>query len=309
MHIVILSRKPTLYLNKKLENLAKSDGIKLTIIDPLDCKLLLDGDRSQILVHGKPLPKVDFVIPRMGTTILSYGLSVLRHFELMKIPVLNSSLAINSMLKRYEYLQLLAVHPNINTTKSILIRKSEQIKDAIPQVKGPPAMLKMMSDGSKLGAMLIDKLSTAESFIDVNSIMGGAGQIGQSIIIEEFIKEANGKSINVIVLNNKVIGCYFKIKAFNLKQSATLLVRETQGFIKPSNEIETMAILATQQLNLDFAKVSFLESIDGPKIFEVSFNPQIDIFEKEPSFQIPAKILAHSISCIKERAMTGMLNE
>lgn len=306
MHILILSRKPNAYFNKKIEQLAKSSNIEVSIIDPLNCELKLQGPKSQVMINNKPVRQPDFVIPRMGIAVIDYGLYVLRHFELMNLPVLNSSMAINNLLKRYEYLQILASHPEIQTTKAILIRKASQIKDAIQSVDGPPAMLKLISSNNKLGALLIDKISTAESYLDVNSIMGGIGQVGQSIIIEEFIKESNGRTINVLVLNSEVIGCYYKVKAFSLKQSASLITKETEGFTVPDKEIEQMAVTAANQLNLDFALISFLESVDGPKIFEVNFNPQIEIFDKNPAFQIAAKVLAHVTSRLKENVASGI---
>ncbi len=305
MNIVILARKPGLYFNKKIEQTGKSSGVKVRVIDPLSCELVLDGLNTRVYSDGKPVVDVDFVIPRMGPAVLEYGISVLRHFEIQGIPVLNNSIAIMNVLNRYEYLQILASHSNLMTPKSVLIRKSNQIKSAMDKVNGPPAVLKVMSSNNKLGALLIDKLSTAESYLDVNFVMGGMGQLGQNIIIEEYIKEASGKSIHILILNNEVIGSLYKIKAFGPKQTALIHEKPAKGLTMPDSVMSEMALYATTVLNLNFAMVGFLESIDGPKIYEIDVNPEIEIFEKEGGIQVPAGVLAYALQCNREKVSTG----
>lgn len=306
MNILILARKPGTYLNKKLEQLAKSTGDSVEIIDPLACELEINAELSNILYKGKQVKKPDFVIPRMGPAILEFGLSVLQQFEVMGIPVLNPTSAIRGVLNRYQYLQFLSACEGVSVPRSCLLRKSNQIKEAIQRLEGPPVMMKVISSSNKLGAMLIDNASTAESYLDVNSLMGGVGQIGQNIIVEEFIKASNNKAVNVLVLNDEVVASYFHLKAFNIKQSAKMITQKAEGFIDASSEMEEMAVQATRQLGLDFALISFLESIDGPKIFEVDYNPKIDIFDKHPAAQVPAKILAYARSLCQENVTSGV---
>lgn len=306
MNIVVLCRKANSYFIQRLEQIAKPSKTQVTVVDPLSCELVLNGKQSQILYKGKPLLKPNFVIPRMGTAILDYGLNVLRHFELMDVPVLNNASAITNAFKRYEYLQILSTSDKIQTPRSVLIRKSNQIKAALKLVNGPPAMLKLISSNNKLGAMMIESVASAESFLDVNSIMGGLGQIGQSIIIEEFVKESKGRSIHLLTLKDQVIGCHYKIKAFNLKQSSGLFNKQNQGYMEPPQDMCDMAIAALEVLDLDFAVVSFVESLEGPKIFQVDFNPQIEIFDKDPNVQVSAKILASINNSVKRNVVSGV---
>lgn len=306
MNILILARNPGTYLNKKLEQLAKSSGDNVEIIDPLACELEINGEHPGILYKGKPIRRPDFVIPAMGPAILEFGLSVLQQFEVMGVPVLNSAACIRSLLNRYQYLQFLSSCDGIEVPRSCLLRKSDQIKGAIQRVKGPPVMMKVISSSNKLGAMLIDNASTAESYLDVNSLMGGVGQIGQHIIIEEFIKEANNRAINVLVLNDEVVASYYHLKAFNVKQSAKMITQKSEGFIDITRPMEEMAIAASRYLELDYGLISFLESFDGPKIFEVEYNPKVDIFDKHPDAQIPAKILAYARSFTRDNVISGV---
>jgi ribosomal protein S6--L-glutamate ligase len=306
LKIIILARKPNAYFNQKLEQAAKHSHIEIQVLDPLACELLLDGKNTQVIYNGKPVLNTDFVIPRMGAAVLEYGISVLRHFEILGIPVLNSSLSITNILNRFEYLQILASHEMLSTPKSVLIRKSSQIKSAMERVNGPPAVLKVMSSNNKLGAMLIDKVSTAESFLDVNSIMGGMGQLGQDIIIEEYIKEAEGKAIHLLVVNKEVAGAFYTLKAFTPKQASMFQQKPAKGLITPELTISQMATYTTRVLNLDFALISFLDSIDGPRIYKINITPEIDIFEKVPGAEVPAKIIAYAADRCQAKISTGV---
>lgn len=299
MNILILSRKPNLHFNKKIEQVAKTLDINVTIVDPLNCDLLLAGNDSQILCKDKPIENIHFVIPRMGPMVLEYGLSVLKHFELRNIPVLNSSRSLINLINRYEYLQTLSCHAKILIPRSVLIRKSNQVKNALKYVNGPPAIVKVLSSQNNLGAILIDSAASAESFVDLNFMMGGLGQICQNIVIEEYIKEAEGKSTYVLILNNQVIGSYYKIKALSVKSFTAATTKPSEGIIVPDKSIIEMALAAVKVLNLDFAEVRFIESIDGPKLFEININPEIEIYEKDPNTQVPASILAHITNLLK----------
>lgn len=300
MNILILSRKPSLFFNQKVEKIAKATDMKVTIIDPLNCELFLNADKSIVYVNGKPLEKADFVIPRMSLSIMEYGLSVLRHFELLNIPALNSSYSIQNVLNRFEYLQFLSGQWGIKTPKSVLIRKSNQIKTALTYINGPPSIIKIISEGNKLGAMLVEKTSTLESLFDVSMVMGGIGQIGQNIILEEFIKEANGKSMHLLVLNNEVLGSYYRHKSFQSKQAITNINKPALELTTAPKEFEEMALKAVNMLKLDFALVGILESYDGPKLFEIDINPDIDVFERDSEIQVIPRMLTYCVSKYQE---------
>jgi len=83
MHIVILSRSPSLYSTSRLTLAARARGHHVRVIDPLEVQIVVRSGRPALFVTGADLPRVDLVIPRIGASISNYGLTVVRQFDLI----------------------------------------------------------------------------------------------------------------------------------------------------------------------------------------------------------------------------------
>ena len=94
VHIAILSRSRFIFSTRRLIEAAKERGHDLTVINTLACALVMVNGKFTMLHHGEPLEKPDVVIPRIGTSVTEYGMSVVKQFELMGVPVLNNRRAI-----------------------------------------------------------------------------------------------------------------------------------------------------------------------------------------------------------------------
>ena len=73
--------------------------IEVKLIDPNEIDIFVNKENKQsILVNGKSLPLPKFVFPRTGSGTTYYIKAVIRHFERMGVPVINSSDAIDLSL-------------------------------------------------------------------------------------------------------------------------------------------------------------------------------------------------------------------
>ncbi|UCG25462.1 MAG: 30S ribosomal protein S6--L-glutamate ligase, partial [Chloroflexota bacterium] len=79
MKIALLSRNPGLYSTRRIAQAARSRGHLLTILDTLHIPVQVGHGPTAVAVE--PLPDVDAIIPRIGTSITFYGLAVVRQFE------------------------------------------------------------------------------------------------------------------------------------------------------------------------------------------------------------------------------------
>ena len=64
------------------------------------------GDRPSTS-PGALVGRADIVIPRIGASITNYGLAVVRQFDMMGVPVLNTAVAIARSRDKLRALQLL----------------------------------------------------------------------------------------------------------------------------------------------------------------------------------------------------------
>src|SRR4051794_25356841 len=94
MHIAILSRNKNLHSIRRLTQEAKKAGVRCDIVNPLHCQLVINGKESMVLDGNQKLPHYDLVVPRIGASITEYGLSVVKHFEMLGILAVNGSQAI-----------------------------------------------------------------------------------------------------------------------------------------------------------------------------------------------------------------------
>lgn len=265
----------------------------MVIVDPFKCHLFLGHGRAEVFHNGKKLQNITFVIPRMGPAVLEYGIKIIQHFELQGVPVLNTAEAISRSVNKFYCLQTIARNSDVQVPASVFIRKSDQMKEALHTLGGPPVLMKVLSANYKLGAMLIENITSASSFLDINLAMGGMGEIGQSIMLERYHREADGKAYNLLMLQDELLGAFYHVKRFDFKQAAKQSTSADKGFIEPSKEYISIAQKTLNALGLDFALVSMIDTDEGPKVFEVSVMPEIEIFEANKELDIPNTILAY----------------
>ena len=108
MKILILSRKRSLYSTKRLREEGHALGHEIEIADPLKCVLRVSHGEPSMIVGARTLRRPHAVLPRIGTAGTAYSIAVVRHFELMGVPVVNRSAAIEQAKNKLACLQVLA---------------------------------------------------------------------------------------------------------------------------------------------------------------------------------------------------------
>ena len=108
MRIAILSRNPNLYSTRRLKEAGEAHGHVVDIIDTMHCYMDITSSRPSVRYKGKPLPKYDALIPRIGASVTFYGTSVVRQFEMTGTFSINESVAISRSRDKLRSLQLLS---------------------------------------------------------------------------------------------------------------------------------------------------------------------------------------------------------
>jgi ribosomal protein S6--L-glutamate ligase len=85
MRILILSRSPILYSTHSLVMGARRRGHSVRVVDHLQCDLTIMNGRLGVRYQGEFLSHPDALIPRIGSSVTSYGAAVVRQFELMGV--------------------------------------------------------------------------------------------------------------------------------------------------------------------------------------------------------------------------------
>ena len=271
MKIAILSRNAELYSTKRLVEAALERGHQVQVIDPLTCYINVNRIKSSIHHKGEALEGFDAVIPRIGASITFYGTAVLRQFEMMGVYSLNESVAISRARDKLRSLQLLA-RQGIGLPVTGFADKPGDIPDLIEMVGGAPLVINLLEGTQGIGVVLAETRTAAESVIE--AFMG----LNANILVQEYIKEANGADIRCFVIGNKVVAA-MKRQAKAGEFRSNLHRGGTATVVRLSKDERSTAIRAAKTMGLNVAGVDLLRSNHGPVVMEVNSSPGLEGIE------------------------------
>src|SRR6478735_3547682 len=293
MKIAILSRNSKLYSTKRLVEAAQQRGHEVLVLDHLKCDLLIEAGDPYIIYKGERLTGIDAIIPRIGASVTFYGTAVVRQFEMMKVKSAVDSQAIVRSRDKLRCQQILS-RAGIGMPKTAFTNYSVKVKELIKQVGGAPLVIKLLEGTQGLGVVLAENEKAAESVIEAFH------NLKARIIVQEFIREANGADIRAFVVNGKVVGA-MKRQAKEGEFRSNLHRGGTGSLVKLSRAEKTAALLAAETLGLNIAGVDMLQSKRGPLILEVNSSPGLEDIEKATKQDIATKIIEYTEELIQKK--------
>ncbi|MFT5971154.1 MAG: ribosomal protein S6--L-glutamate ligase [Flavobacteriales bacterium] len=283
LHIGVLSRNSNLYSTASLIAAGEKRGHIMEVIDHLKCNLIMEEKSPKVLFKGKDLSYLDAVIPRIGASVTFYGATVVRQFEMMKVFTATESQALLRSRDKLRSLQIMS-RDGLGLPKTAFANYSKNTNELIDAVGGAPLIIKLLEGTQGLGVVLADNRKSAASVIEAfNGLQA-------RVIVQEFIKEANGSDIRVIVVNGEVVGA-MKRSAKEGEFRSNLHRGGTAELIKLKRSEKAAAIKAAKSMGLDVAGVDLLQSSRGPLILEVNSSPGLEGIEKATGIDIAGKII------------------
>ena len=265
MKIAILSRNPKLYSTRRLVEAATARGHDVRVLDVLRCYMNITSHNPSIHYRGEPLTGFDAVIPRIGASVTFYGTAVLRQFEMMNVFPLNESVAISRSRDKLRSIQLLA-RKGIGLPVTGFAHNPDDISDLIAQVGGAPLVIKLLQGTQGIGVVMAETHNAAESVIQ--AFMG----LNANIMVQEFIKEANGSDIRCFVVGDKVVAAMKRQGAVGEFRS-NLHRGGVASLVRLTPEERSTAVRAAKIMGLNVCGVDMLRSNHGPVIMEVNSSP------------------------------------
>jgi gamma-F420-2:alpha-L-glutamate ligase len=268
-----------------IEEFQKQD-IEIQLVDPNTVDIFVNKDnKKSILVNGEPSDLPKFVFPRTGSGTSYYIKAVIRHFERMGVPVINSSDAIDNVKDKLYTHQILA-QSNLDIPKTMLLRHPIDI-DFVEKNIGFPVIVKKISGSYGRGVFLCEDKKQLKQLVTMAELT----KKSYDIILQEFIKDTWGKDLRVMVVNNKVVGCMLR-QATDDDFRANI-TRGGEGFPYEVNEqIDWLSVESSKALGLDIAGVDLLFQNGGYKICEVNSNPGFEGMEMFTKKNIAGEIVS-----------------
>jgi ribosomal protein S6--L-glutamate ligase len=293
MHLLILSRNAKLYSTSRLVLAARARGHEVTVADPLDFQIVISRGKPTLYYGDRQVPEADLVLPRIGASITNYGLAVVRQFDMMGIPVLNTAIAIARSRDKLRAMQLLTKR-NIDVPITVCAKTPAAVEHALELVGGCPAIVKLQQGAQGIGTMIADSPQAVTSLLETLWAMG------QDIVLQEYIAESKGKDFRAIVVGGRVVATMRRQARSGEFRSNLHRGGEGQK-IKLDKRYVHAAVTAAKEMGLEVAGVDMLESRTGPKILEINSSPGLEGIERTSGVDVAGKIIEHAERFIEKK--------
>jgi ribosomal protein S6--L-glutamate ligase len=284
LKIGILSQKSESYSTLRLKQAAEERGHTVGVVDYSRCYMNIASRKPQVLLGGESL-RFDAVIPRIGASLTFYGTAVVRQFEMMGIFSANNSQAIARSRDKLRALQILA-REGVGLPVTGIARSPGDIAGLIRLVGGAPLIIKLVEGTQGVGVVLAETDKAAES------VIAAFQQLDANILVQEFIREANGADVRALVIDGKVVAAMLR-QGPDGEFRSNLHRGGTATKVKLTPEERTIAVRSAKLLGLSVAGVDILRSNHGPLVMEVNSSPGLEGIEKITGKDVAGAIIEY----------------
>jgi ribosomal protein S6--L-glutamate ligase len=262
-------------------NITRPTGLKIGVL--ASNPDLYSNIRIMEAGGGRVLNEFDAIIPRIRPSATFYGCALTRHFEAMGVYTLNSASAITQSRDKLYALQLL-INNGLPIPTTGFANSPLDTNELIQMVGGAPLIVKLLEGTQGKGVVLAETKKAAESLINAFK------SLRANILVQEFVKEADGKDIRCFVVNGKVVASTMRTAAPG-EFRANIHMGGTASITKITAAERRIAILAAKTLNLKVAGVDIIRGKNGPLLLEVNSSPGLEGVEGASNKDIAGKMI------------------
>lgn len=285
LRIGLLASNPQLYSNKRIMQAGEERGHEMIFLNVQQCYMKLDATQPEVRYRGgKILNNLDAIVTRIKPNLTFYSLALIRQFEALGFYCANSWEAISKSRDKLYSSQLFSQN-GIHIPITGFAKSPLDTTDLINMVNGAPLVIKLLEGTQGKGVVLAENAKAAESVINAFK------SLQANILVQEFIKEAEGKDIRCFVIDGKVVASIQR-EAAEGEFRANLHQGGKASLIKITKEEKKLAVKAAKVLGLQIAGVDIIRSNKGPLVLEVNSSPGLEGIEKATGKDIAGMMIA-----------------
>jgi ribosomal protein S6--L-glutamate ligase len=272
LKIGVLASNPDLYSNRRLVEAGEARGHEMVFLNIKQCYMKMDADNPEVHYRGGAiLNDFDAIIPRIRPSMTFYGCALARHFESLGVYVQNTAEAITSSRDKLFSLQLLQ-KSGLDIPTTGFANSPMDTNDLIEMVGGAPLIVKLLEGSQGRGVVLAETGKAAESVINAFKALRA------NLLVQEFVKEADGKDLRCFVIDGKVVASIMRTAAPG-EFRANIHQGGSASSVRISADERKLAIKAAKTLGLKVAGVDIIRSRKGPLLLEVNSSPGLEGIE------------------------------
>lgn len=293
MKIAILSKGPGNYTTRRLKEEAQARGHEVLVVNYAKCYMTIEKGNPVVYYNGEALDDFDAIIPRIAQSYTKYGCAVVRQFEMRDVYTTAKSIAIDRSRDKLRAMQLLA-KAKVGIPKTVFARETTDLDDVIQTAGGAPLIVKVARGTHGNGVVLAETNKAAKAVMQAFYVEG------VTFLVQEFVKEAAGSDIRVLVVGSQVVA---SIKRQSLDDDFRSNTHQG-GVGKPvklTDEEERLAIKAAKAMGLPICGVDMMRSERGPLVLEVNSSASIKTPELLTKRNVAVKIIEYIEKNAKQR--------
>lgn len=290
LRIGLLSTNPRLVSNQRLLEAGEERGHRIRFYDIRHCYMKLDAEHPEIYYRGgRLLNELDAIIPRLNADMTYYGCALVRQFESLGVPTLNTAAAIARTRDNLHALQTL-LQNGLDIPTTGFADNPQDNEELIDMVNGAPMMIKLLQGLQGRGTMLAETRNTGDSLISAFR------SLEAHLLVQEFIREADGMDLRLLVVNNRVVASMERQNTPGKPGGSNR--RTSYRATRISTAERRLAIKAARVLELKVAGVDIIRASRGPLLLKVTPNPGMEKIEEVSGKDIAGAM----ISALEKRA-------
>lgn len=296
LKIGLLASNPDLYSNQRIIEAGQERGHEMVFLNMKHCYMKVDDQEPEVHYRGGTiLNDLDAVITRIRPSMTFYGCALARQFESMSIYTTNTSGAITQSRDKLFSLQLM-LKSGIGIPTTGFASSPMDTNDLIDMVGGAPLIVKLLEGAQGKGVVLAETKKAAESVINAFKALQA------NLLVQEFVKEADGKDLRCFVIDGKVVASIQRQAApgefrANMHQGGTASV------VKITPDERKLAVKAAKVLGLNVAGVDIIRSSKGPLLLEVNSSPGLEGIESATGKDIAGLMIQSIESKVKHETV------
>ena len=285
LRLLVLSRRRRLYSTRRLVEAAAARGHHVRVVDHTKCYVEVRNSGPTVFFDGESLTGVDAIIPRIGASVTEYGSAIVRQFETQGVFTTTPSLALTRARDKLRSLQLLA-RDRVAIPHTLFARRASDLDDLLERLGGPPVVIKLLEGTQGVGVVLAETKKAAKS------VLQAFEGLKADVIVQEFIKEAKGADLRVIVVGGRVVAAMRRVGAPG-EFRANVHQGGTAEKVTLTQRERRLAVKAAKSLGLEVAGVDMLRSERGPLVIEVNASPGLEGIESASSIDVAGAIVQY----------------
>jgi len=282
------------------EEAARKLGHEIKVIFARDCQLKFDPKPGLVLKETK-IKDIKVLIVRANflKSNLEFRHSLIRQFELAKIPLINGYLPITKAKNKLRTMQILGQN-KIPIPKTYIVSHPSYIDNIIMDIGSFPVILKTLAGSHGSGVSIIESKRGLKSIID----MIIKNDDSDPVMVQEYVRESKGTDIRVFIVGKRIVGAMERIATRRGEFRSNFHLGGRVRVAEMSAEEKKIAFKSVAACGLDFAGVDIIRTNSGPKILEVNANPGLEGITEATGRDIAGEIIKYAVKKSKTKKPT-----